>query len=1368
LKRIFFIFAGLFLWLLAGLPQNVEMPGVVNHYLEVKNVLTDRVLVTSSSELSYFHPGDKVLLIQMTGATMPTNTGFLTNPNKYKDEWRNAGMYEILQVDQVITGSNNYIVFTDDHINPYDAGEKIQLVRLVEGDNVTVTANVTAKPWDGTTGGIIAIIGMDSVKLNANLDAGGLGFRGAAVPEENYTNGCRKNAYSKPGFEILDTLHFEKYDINRSGNKGEGIITVDTLLWPYTKGAGCAVNGGGAGNGLFSGGGGGGNYWQGGDGGRQSSSCINDTLVRAWGGLACALLYKNYGQVIMGGGGGSGVKNLLTSNTATNGGNGGGLIFIITGTLTGQSGKYLSANGQSVTTPATGSAGGGGGAGTILLDATNFSGSFSVRIRGGNGGAGNPTNCTGSGGGGSGGVLWYSGNAMTGATVAVDTAGGATTLACLSHLGDFGHYGVKMNNLLLNLTGFLFNSIRGTDTICAGQIPNKINASHPKGGNGTYTCIWQQTTDNVNWVAAIGNSARDSIRPPALTQTTRYRRIVRSQDKNFEVISDTSRVLEIYVYPAISNNIISGTDTICYNLPAKTLTGNNPAGGNNIYQYQWQFSTNQSGWNNGGTLDSYSPGPLQQTLYFRRYVTSTAYCADTSNKVKVTVLPSITNNIFVSPNSVICKNQGPGLLNALSPANGDGIYTYLWQSRSTTGSWNDVPSSGVNRYDPGVLTDTTHFRRIVFSGNGQACKDTSETKTIHVLPLISDNIASATVNRYCAGELPELITGSQPLGGNLVYTYQWLIRNSGDWNPVAGATLQNYTPDEVVDTTTLFRRIVVSGTYTVASGTYHACRDTSIALVLDVVPAIQNSITLTDQTICENNTPLALNGAPATGGLGGFTYQWLKKEEGIPGWIPATGINDQVSFMPGALTVTTLYSRKVTSDICSDTSSALVITVYPSISDNNISGGSIQYTCFNSARALTGSQPANGSGSYAYEWQQSINNSDWTPANGTGMNYSTPALTSPQYFRRLVFSSPDIHECADTSNFVEVKINPLPAGDLLASTDTLCAGQPLYVKFNTAGIHPPFSVTIGGQNKNGITASPDSMMFTPTSTQTFAMMAIVDDSGCVADNSLYTEQAFAMVYDVPVANAGSDDEVCSITYTLKAVKSIPGSTGIWSASGATFTDPSDPGTGTTADQYGTTEFTWTEYNWHCMDDDQAVVTFNEQPAVPDAGPDQVLEFTYTTQLEGSTPLAGSGKWTVVSGAGNFNNDTLPDAIVFELDNSTKLKWTVHNGNCSEVSDEVDILINPLVIPKGFSPNGDTKNDYFDLGAVHAEKIRIKIYNSTGVLVFESDNYLGGDPWDGKNTNGVELSEGTYFYVADIKVAGREKEFQFRSFVEILR
>jgi gliding motility-associated-like protein len=1362
LKRILFIFAGLLFWLLAGLSQiNVEMPGVINHYLQVMSVETDRVLITPSSELPYFHPGDKVLLIQMTGATMPTIPGFLTNPNKYKEEWRNAGMYEILQVGEV---NGNYVVFTRDHVNIYDDGEKIQLVRLVEGDNVTVTANVTAKPWDGTTGGIIAVLGMDSVKLKANLDVSGLGFRGASVPTENYTGGCRKDVVPD---EILDTLHFKNFILNKSGNKGEGIVTVDTVAWPYTKGAGCAINGGGGGNGLFSGGAGGGNYWQGGDGGRQSSTCP-ETLIRSWGGLACGLLYKNYGGIIMGGGGGSGVQNLLTSNSATNGGNGGGIIFIITGTLTAKSGTYLAASGQNVTIPATGSAGGGGGAGTVLLDATDYSGAITVKINGGQGGKGNAVSCTGSGGGGSGGVLWYSGNAITGATLAVDTSGGKTTRACLSHLGDDGHYGVKLNNMIINLTGFLFNTLKGIDTICAGQVPNKITGSRPKGGDGNYTWKWQKSIDSLNWVT-LGSLYRDSLRLPALTQTTFYRRIVESIDKNSQIISDTSRALKIFVYPAITNNIISGTDTICYNLPAKTLTGTHPAGGNNIYQYQWQFRTETSVWSNGGKLDSLSPGPLQQSLYFRRQVTSAIYCAHTSNQVKITVLPSITNNDFFSKDSVICKDQGPGLLNALSPGQGDGFYTYLWQSRSTTGNWTSIPSSNVKRYDPGILTDSTIYRRIVYSGNGQACVDTLAIKSIHVLPRISNNIPSATDNKYCAGEVPLPLSGSMPSGGDLDYRYQWLIRTYGNWNSIAGATAQNYTPTAIVDTVTQFSRIVLSGPF-------NTCRDTSsVALVLDVVPYIQNIIVEAGQTICENSVPAALSGSPASGGRGGYIYEWLEKKQGMPGWIPAIGTNNTLSYIPGALTDNTLYSRRVTSDICSDTTNAIIITVYPFITNNSIPGGAIQYTCFNTDRLLTGSLPENGSGSYSYEWQQSINNTDWIPTTDTTMNFTTPVLTAPQYFRRVVYSSREIHECVDISSSVEVRINPLPSGDLIASNDTLCAGESFYAKFNIGGIHPPFSVTVGGITRDGYNLMPDSLLLTPVSTQVdpvsmqlYTMETIKDDSGCYADNSLFTEKINAIVYKVPSANAGADDEICSNTYSLKAERSIDGSTGNWSADGVAFADPAYPGTTATVDQYGANLFTWTEYNWQCKGEDEVKIIFNEQPDAADAGPDQILDFLYTTQLEAAIPRVGSGKWTVVSGAGDFDNDTLPNTMIEELDVASTLKWTVHNGNCPEVSDQVDILIDPLVIPKGFSPNGDTKNDNFDLGAVNAEKIRLKIYNSTGVLVFESDDYTSGSQWDGKNTNGVELPEGTYYYIADIKVAGREKEFQFRSFVEILR
>jgi gliding motility-associated-like protein len=1331
------------------------MPFEVNHYLSVSTVGTDRVQVDASPELSFFKEGDKVLLIQMTGATMNTDPGYLTELRNYIDSHRNVGMYEILQVDQVITGANNYVVFTDDVMHSYDAGERIQLVRIVEGENITVSGNVTAQPWDGYTGGIVAIIGTDSVIVDANIDASGAGFRGGIVPSENYTGICRKN----PGTGT-DTLCFLSTDLHRAGTKGEGLITVNPALWNYTRGAGAATNGGGGGNGMFSGGAGGGNWGQGGNGGRQSASC-SDALVQAQAGLYIQEVYRNINGISMGGGGGTGVKN-LPLYTATNGGNGGGIVMIITNVLKGKAGTVISVKGQSVSQLATGSGGGGGAAGTIILDATFYTGSLNVNIRGGNGGGTNGSVCTGTGGGGGGGLLWYSGAAITGVTPVVDKERGSfgDASGCFTYIGGAGNYGGELNNLILNLNGFLFNSIKGTDTLCAGQVPNKLTGTRPKGGDGTYGYVWEQSTNQVNWSGALGTVYRDSLRPAALNQTTYYRRIVDSWDNGGSHVFDTSKAIEVFVYPSISNNIIYGRDTICNSQSPKTLTGNIPAGGNGIYNYLWQSSTDNSTWAPGVNSPSCSPGLLTQSTYYRRVVTSTAYCSHTSNTVLVTVLPSIMSNVFETPDTVICSGFGPGLLNARHPAYGDGQYAYAWQSRSTTGSWTTVPGATGMRYNPGTLTDTVLYRRIVFSGNDKACKDTSLAKAIRVLPSITDNTLTSERVRYCSGEVPELISGTQPSGGDKAYTYQWYSSVTNVWQQIAGANGRDYQPPDPADTTIRFKREVISGPY-------HACKDTSVFLNLVVVPVIINSIDPSGQTICAMNTPAPLNGSPAAGGFGGFTYQWLQKE-GNSAWDSAEGVSNQETYVPGPLSVSTTFARRVSSDICSQISNAVNIQVYPSISNNIILGDSIQYTCFNTAKSLPASQPALGSGSYAYAWVESDDNSAWNATSGNQQGFTSSPLATVRYFRRIVYSSPQAHECVDSSNVVEVRINPLPSGDVVSSKDTLCAKESLYVKFAAAGQHPPFSVSIGGQIKSGVTAALDSILLTPANPIAYTMGSITDDSMCVADPSQYTAEAMAVVKQVPDAKAGNDDEICGSNYTLHAVKSVTGSTGLWTSAGATFSDPSDPGAATVSETFGQREYTWTETNWHCSDNDQVLVIFDEQPGQPEAGADQSLDFNYTTLLEGSQPSVGRGKWTVISGSGVFDNDTLATSIVKELDVSNVLRWTVKNGTCPEVFDEMKIIINPLELPKGFSPNGDGKNDVFDLGAAHAESVKIKIYNSTGVLVFESDDYTNGNLWDGHNLNGVELPEGTYYYVADIKVAGREKEFQFRTFVEIIR
>ncbi|MBN2813099.1 MAG: hypothetical protein JXQ80_03420, partial [Bacteroidales bacterium] len=1142
LKRAVVILSAFCLLCRAGISQQVVISGDnPNHYLQVDEVLTNGVRVTQTitGELDHFMPGDKIMVIQMTGVINDTSDiQYKTNPSQFivTIEYTNTGRFEILQLDEVNTnvGGDTVIYFTDNLSNNYDVGEKIQVVKLVEAETVTLNGTVRPRAWDGKVGGILGIIATDSVKLSTNsvLDASSRGFRGGAVPDEIYAseNSCRYGLSSS----VADTMYFTPVQLSRSGNKGEGIISAS---WPFTKGTAFNVNGGGAGNGRFSGGGGGSNYSVGGKGGDQSAYCtLNYSASGGLGGYGCNTIYNasEYPdiyepRVIMGGGGGSGTR--MESAEPSRGGDGGGIIVIITGTLHSEAGAVIRSNGGDANPLTTaGSGAGGGAAGSVLIDAEQLTGTyFSVELKGGSGASTTTPepHVNGTGGGGSGGVFWHAGTSFP--SVSVNRANGSpgTQPGGVTYIyqnGSPGNVGITLNNLIVPLNGFLFNSVRGVDTLCSGQVPGLLTASQPKGGSGSYTYVWQDSTATGSWQNVTGG-AENTLRtyqPGELLQTTWFRRVVTS-----DTITDISRPLEVFVYPAIANNALQGADTICYNADAGLLSGiSTPlSGGNNSYTFTWQDSTGVTGWNNIGTNAGFDPGRLITSTYYRRIVKSTAYCADISDTVFIRVLPSITDNSFAHPaDTAICFNTGPGRLAALMPANGDGSFTYQWQLKAPAGEWIAIENTTDSvHYTVNVLTETTAFRRIVFSGPDNACIDTSDDRTVNIMP------------------------------------------------PIA---------------------------------------------------------------------------------------------------------------------------------------------------NNRIMGSTIQYTCYNSPASLTGASPQDGFGTYGYAWEQSSDNASWESIPGNERDLVSAPLTTPMFFRRIVHSTPAYHECSDVSDAVEVRINPLPTGNVVNTFDTLCAGETLEVHFNVSG-NGPFNVTLRDGNgqelsKNMVTGPLDSIAFVPSATTSFIMASVVDDSACVANTADFIAIEPARVYVVPVANAGTDSEICGITYTMQAVKSVDGSVGSWTSSEVVFGNDSIPNTLVTANRYGPVVFTWTETNWHCTDNDEVEIIFHEMPAEPYAGEDQVLDFNYTTRLEATPASVGSGKWSVSSGTAAFTDDSQPDAVVSELAESTVLKWTVINGNCPALSDSMQIAVKPLEVIKGFTPDG-VKN-YFDFNAPNAEQITVKIYNSAGMLV----------------------------------------------------
>ncbi len=1305
-----------------------SISGIVNSYYKVTEVHTDYIQLEVGSDLSSLQPGDKVVLIQMAGVNVPDIPGFETE-NLSISNLGNAGHYEMLAVSGVNDATDRVTVTVTLDDSKYTTGEKIQLVKIYEADYTTVSGTLTVPSWDGDTGGVMALVIFKKLTLNANIDVSSKGFRGAN-PEPDYTMGCR------PAY-VPDTFYFQSSVNVKAGRKGEGNIKA---IFNYPIGPGRVVTGGGGGLGWFAGGGGGSHYGAGGIGGRQKQGCAEG--LYASGGISLTS-YNFYGfdRVTLGGGGGSSTEDVTYS--ATKGGNGGGIVILLVDTLVGNGGNIVS-NGEAVAGTVSAGGSGGGAGGAVLLDANVFSGSIIINARGGKGGDTGGTPYTGAGGGGGGGVVWQAGSVLpTGMTFSA-AGGNRGESPSSSYRGVAGSAGTRLTGLQLPLNGFLFNSLVAPDTICAGMEPEVITGSMPKGGSSGYTYTWLQSTDSVNWSNAVDRGGSDSLHfyPAELVQTTYFTRVVESG-----VVIDTARAIKIFVHDSIEGNLLTLRDTLCYKMSPGILSGGVLSGGNGSYSYQWESSINQTSWDPRSTNPSFNEGNLQQSTYYRRIAKSARVCIDTSNIDTLSVIPLITNNTFLRADTAICSGLDAGAVKMLYPGGGDGTYQLQWWNSTDDISYSPIGGATGQNYAPGTLITDRYYKRVVHSGADAACKDTSVSFYIEVYPLISNNQIQTDSIRYCAGNIPLPFTGLLPTGGDDPdYSYSWQQRELlGSWSDIAGEATINYAPSTQFEDTVQIRRVVESGLNS-------TCVDNSNIIQLDVIPYIINDLVTTDSAICEGATPLPFTEAVASGGAGAGSYGYLWESQLVSGgsWQPAPGINDQPSYTSGELTLSTQFRRAVTSQICSDNSDPVTITVYPYIINNSITGSAIQYTCFNTGKELNGNPALDGGkpGDKRFIWEDSDEGVNWDQADGVfnQVDYTSPALSDTLFFRRIVLSG-EHDQCMDTTDAVLVRINDLPSGDILSGIDTACAGNSITVQYTGLLGPSPWTLILGENNPGTsfIVTSPSGEINFPTyESGLIRVLDLMDDSTCHADLSSSTGVIDLTVYEVPVAYAGADTQICGPIYNLNALPSV--GTGTWSGNGVTFVDEHNPHTEVEIQTYGSYIFTWTEENWRCPDADDIEVIFYQQPEIPFAGEDQSLDYIFYTNLDADPPAFGEGYWQFVTGTGMFEDSTLYNTFVeFPELGTYELRWTIMNGVCEPVSNIVTVILNDLQVFRGFSPNDDGINEVFLLKLSGREKVELIILDRWGNQIYSG---FGVDEisWDGTIDGENPVPEGTYFYI----------------------
>lgn len=371
------------------IPVVEDIGGVVNRYAEVIDVIPCLRTVRIADPSIGLAAGDRVVMIQMKGARIAEG-----DDSTYGavSTLGGAGNVEYLIIDRVSADS---VVFTTPWVHTYDASRAVQLVRVPVYDDAHPIAPVEPAPWNGRTGGVVAIDVTKTLVLDADIRATGLGFRAGRV---------------SPVKDVCDSKRWTSaYASGEGGEKGEGIALYGMPGEYAAKGA--AANGGGGGNGANAGGGGGGNGGNGGNGGDASDKCI--PFVAAGGRAGRSLsVHVPEQRLFMGGAGGGGHQNDLQG---TAGAAGGGIIMIRAQNIIAPAGRIVSQgisvrdtsawlNGRALE-PGDG-AGGGGAGGSVMIQAERIIGPLTVNVRGGDGGSvGAKYQPAGPGGGGGGGVV---------------------------------------------------------------------------------------------------------------------------------------------------------------------------------------------------------------------------------------------------------------------------------------------------------------------------------------------------------------------------------------------------------------------------------------------------------------------------------------------------------------------------------------------------------------------------------------------------------------------------------------------------------------------------------------------------------------------------------------------------------------------------------------------------------------------------------------------------------------------------------------------------------------------------------------------------------------------------------------------------
>lgn len=250
------------------------------------------------------------------------------------------------------------------------------------------------------------------------------------------------------------------------------------------------------------------------------------------------------------------------------------------------------------------------------------------------------------------------------------------------------------------------------------QAPANITGPAASGGDcsGNYIYQWQSGTNGTNFTDISGANGVSLVFQGSsdLTVNTYFRRRVTCGS----AVGYTNNAL-VKVFPYLSAGSLQATNTqVIYNTSPGIIQGTPSTGGScdGAYVYKWIKSPdgNQFEVINGATGVSYTPGPLTATTFFYRQ-TICGTDVVSANTVQITVAPALQGGSISAPVLNIPGGTPSGNITGTAAAGGNcnGAYSYQWQSSPNAVMFTNIPGATTINFDPGVLTATTSYRRVV-------------------------------------------------------------------------------------------------------------------------------------------------------------------------------------------------------------------------------------------------------------------------------------------------------------------------------------------------------------------------------------------------------------------------------------------------------------------------------------------------------------------------------------------------------------------------------------------------------------------------------------------------------------------------------